>query len=53
MLPLTKILAALLTTNLFNFQGIDKVVLYSSIILHPYCLIVVYKSEGIEVIMMA
>lgn len=35
MLSLTKILAALFTANLFNFQGLDKVVLYSSVILHP------------------
>lgn len=49
---LIKILAALFTANLFNFQGLDKVVLHSNVILHPYCLIGVSKSEEIEVIRM-
>lgn len=53
LLSLTKILEALFTANLFNFQWLDKVVLYCCIILHLYCLVVVSKSEEIEVIMMA
>lgn len=52
MLSLTKILTALFNANLFNFQGLDKVVPYCNIILQPFCLVVVSKSEEMEVIMM-